>query len=175
MKPQTFFRLALLLPYVLWGVCVLIVTLFGAFDSEWMDRQAPIFLLVEWIVSIYMIGILFWFLPYTLLALFLWIWSLRRPAGTILRMFAASPFILAILIIMEISILVLVPGGIPSISSSMGVANFWAFIGVTTLITLVAGYICVGLGLGLYRLLQRLEIIREPRAQLPGAATQTTG
>lgn len=173
MKSQTFFRLALFLPYVLWGICALIVAILGAVDSEWMDREATIVLLLGWIASIYMIGILFWFIPYTLLAIALWIWSIHRQTGTILRVFVASPLILAVLIILEINIFTFDPESITYFSSSVDSASFWAFNGLAALITLVAGYICVGIGFGLYKLLQRLEIIREPRPELHGVALPT--
>lgn len=171
MRPQTYFRLALLLPYILWGFCVLIVALFGAIDDQWMDRETTILHLFEWIASVYMIGILFWFIPYTLLAIALWIWSLHRQTQTILRVFAASPLILAVLIIVEISIFAFDP---ESFSAAANFENFGSLTALTGLITLVAGYTCVGIGFGLYKLLQRLGIIREPHlAALPEAATQT--
>ena len=91
MKSQTYFRLALFLPYILWGICALILVLFGALDGEWMDQAESILLVLGWVVSIYAFGILFWFIPYTLLAVALWIWSIHKQAQTILRVFAASP------------------------------------------------------------------------------------
>jgi hypothetical protein len=164
-KPQTYIRLSLLLPYVLWAILFLLALL-----QEGSGEGRTNFLGLEFITSIYLAGIFFWFIPYTLLALGLLIWSRHRPEKTILRVFAFSPLMLAVLILLEINLLSIITGGLDTYLSGQGFQNFVALNGLAVVFSLLAGYLCVGFGFALYKTLQSLKIIKE--AQL--AATPNT-
>lgn len=165
MKPQTYLRLSLLLPYLLWVTVFLLTQLEDRLGQPFLPGGATDFLDVGWLAAVYLIGIFFWFVPYTILALGLWIWSLHRQANTIVRGTALSPFILAALILLEINILSIVTGGLDSYLSGSGAADFLALNGLAVVFTLAAGYLCVGIGFGGYKILQALKIIPEPRAE----------
>jgi hypothetical protein len=171
MKPQTYLRLSLLLPYILWGIALLLVSVFGGFDASPVDDKMTIPLLFGWLASFYLVGIIFWFIPYTLLAAGLLVWSVNRQARTVLRVFAASPLLLAILIIIEINVLTFDADSISFLPSAPDFENFMAFNGLAAAITLVAGYFCVGITFGIYRILQRLDLIQETRAEIMSVAT----
>jgi hypothetical protein len=96
MKKPTFIRLSLLAPYVLWVIFTgLIFAMSVVFPSS---ESFPIVSGVIAISFVYSFGILVWGIPYTLLALGLWIWSRGKSADTMTRVFALSPVFLAILI-----------------------------------------------------------------------------
>jgi hypothetical protein len=172
MKPQTYLRLSLLLPYILWGIALLLVAVFGGFEGSFVDDEMTIPLVLAWLVSIYLVGIIFWFIPYTLLAAGLWIWSINKQARTTLRVFAASPLILTVLIIIEISIFTFDPQSISFLPSAPDFENFWGFNGIAALLTLAVGYFCVGIGFAIYKLLQKLEIIKEPGTEIQSLAAE---
>ena len=68
MKPRTYFRLALLFPYLLWGICALIIFLLSSLEFRVLD-----WLLIPFMI--YVLGIILWLVPYTVLAVGMWIWS----------------------------------------------------------------------------------------------------
>ncbi len=109
-----FYRYALLFPYI-----VAILMLFFAYQglrpdgmfgqtsaNENLSDFSKAVLSVIGVFAIYMVitgmiysfGVLYWFLPYTILVVFLWVWSLKKNKSQIYRMFMCSPLILAVLI-----------------------------------------------------------------------------
>lgn len=164
MKTTTYLRLSLLIPFLVWGICVLFFILLSALKpaaSEFMGSNVILGLLF-WMVMFYVFGIIGWFLPYGLLSLILLIWSFRGPAKTLMRGFALSPLAMALLIVIFVSITSLGSGNWDMFSYDT-TENFEYFFGSNlwfVILTLTWGYLCVGLGYGLYRLLQRLGWIK---------------
>jgi len=72
MKPLTYFRLALSFPYILWGICALIFLFVSKLEisGNWNIVLMPLLF--------YVFGIILWFIPYTALAIGMWIWSRNK-------------------------------------------------------------------------------------------------
>jgi len=104
-----FYRLTLLLPYLA-IVILLPFFLFGlgpqiaTSDSNPPDNASEIaqvlsfvFVPLALISFFYFYGAPYWLPPYTVLVIFLWVWSLKRNKAQIYRMFIWSPIYLAVL------------------------------------------------------------------------------
>lgn len=171
MKPQTYLRLALLLPYLLWGFALLLMQGYGGRENPSpLDRIIP--LDFSWILSLYVIGAFFWFLPYTLLALGLLVWSIHKKIRTIMQVFAISPLVLTVLIVIEINLLSIVTQDSSSSLSASNFTNLLALNGLAVALTIAAGYLCVGIGFGLYKLLKSINVIKESETGPQPIATE---
>jgi hypothetical protein len=149
MKPKNFLRLTLLVPYILWGICLLIFYLTSQITSAvWDIMLIP--------VRVYTFGIIVWFIPYTLLALGLLIWSRNKSTKAIYRIYSISPFLLLIFMILE-SIVVSMNTGemVDGMKSTLATSLFLGGL------SLIFGYVCVGIAMGLYKLLQTKNLIKE--------------
>lgn len=166
MKPQTYLRLSLLLPYALWAVLALLASIQGFSGNASLLGEAVEFLNVGFLAALFLVGIFFWFVPYTLLALGLLLWSRNKEVKTIVRVFALSPLLLTALILLEVNVLsiVLEDPGVTWTASHL--RDLMSLNLVAIGLTLGAGYLCVGLGFGLYKLLQQLHIIKEPGTEI---------
>jgi hypothetical protein len=111
----------------------------------------------------YAFGIVFWFFPYLLLSLILLALSFITKAGITMKIFALSPIAMTILTITLLNLLALGTSDDSTILSSSLLKNqdFISFNMLSLIFSLVWGYICVGIGFGLYKLLQHLRIIRD--------------
>ena len=164
MKTGTFLRLSLLVPFLVWGICVLCFIILSALEpaaSELMGSNI-ILGLIFWMVMFYVFGIIGWFLPYGLLSLILMIWSFKSRAQVLMKVFALSPLAMALLIVIFVSITSIGSGSGDSFSYGT-TGNFENVFGSNlwfALLALIWGYICVGIGYGLYKLLQRLGWIK---------------
>jgi hypothetical protein len=150
MKPPTYFKLALLFPYILWGIFAIIFLLASNLDipEKWNIVLMP--------MVFYVFGIILWFIPYTVLAIGMGIWSRNKSTKSLSKSAMLAPVLLAILVSLE-AILVNLP--------SDGVAEFMAdaasqsaLVGV---FSLVFGYVCVGIAAGVYKILRVRNLIRE--------------
>ena len=78
-------------------------------------------------------------------------------------MFVLSPFAIAVLVMTEFTLLsMIIPDSALPVSGLE--ATFLGTVQTNILfggVTLVWGYVCVGLGLGIYRLLKRLNVLRD--------------
>jgi hypothetical protein len=150
MKPQTFFRLALLFPYALWVVCALVFFLLSRLEipEAWNIALMP--------VTFYVFGIILWFIPYTVLAVGLWFWSKNRPITTLRNAALVSPLLFLVLMLIE-TVLVSLPADSVAefIQELLGQA---VMLGV---FSLVFGYLCVGIALGLFKFLQARNLIAQ--------------
>lgn len=150
MKPRTYFRLALLFPYLLWCVCALIVFILSRLESsmDWSVVLMPVFY--------YAFGILVWFIPYTLLAIGMWVWSKNKSKAMLHKKAMIAPPLLVILMLIETTLISLPTDSIEDFTGTM--------LGQTLLIggfSLVFGYLCVGIALGVFKLLQARKLIAE--------------
>lgn len=150
MKHRTYFGLALLTPYILWIVCALTAFLLSGqeISTGWDIVLMPVFF--------YAIGILLWFIPYTLLAVGLWIWSRNKPVPALFRAAMVAPVALGILMLLE-GLLVNLPA---SDLAQLGreLPGQLAMLGG---LSLLFGYFCVGIAWGIYKMLKSRNLIAE--------------
>jgi hypothetical protein len=149
MKPVTYFRFALLIPYLLWGLSVLVVAIAPQeTSSTWTTLLTPVYF--------YAFGILLWFLPYTVLAVGLLIWSRNKQAGALFKAAMIAPLVLAVLMVVEAGLVSIPSGGMSEFGSTLlgQAAVLGGF-------SLVFGYLCVGFALGIYKFLQLRRLTAE--------------
>jgi hypothetical protein len=150
MKPQTFFRLALLVPYILWGIGLLVMLPLSAMENELSETWN--FILMP--IAFYTIGIILWFLPYTILAIGLGIWAKNKSINSLRNTALAAPFLFFVLMSIEIIIVNLPATTITEFLSAIAEQSL-AF-GV---FSLLYGYVCVGIAFGIFKLLQHKNLI----------------
>lgn len=150
MKPRTYFGLALLFPYILWVICALIAFILSGQETStgWDILLTPVFF--------YAIGILIWFIPYTLLAIGLWIWSRNKSVTALFRAGMASPVIFGVLMLLE-GLLVNLPA---SDLAQLG-RELPGQVALLGGLSLLFGYFCVGIALGIYKILKTRKFIAE--------------
>ena len=151
MKHRRLFGIALLFPYLLWGVCLLIANLFSprAVPDIWN------FLLVP--AMYYAIGVMFWFIPYTLLAIGMWILSKNRSVVFLRKLGLLAPVLLAGLILIEY-LIIYIPILISPNSESTGMTGFLLLLVVSSLFF---GYLLVGIALAIFKFLESKNLIEE--------------
>jgi hypothetical protein len=150
MKPQTYFRIALLTPYILWGIGLLVMLALSAMENELSETWN--FILMP--IAFYTIGIILWFVPYTILAIGLGIWSGNKSITALRSAALAAPFLFFALMTIEIIIVNLPPATIAEFLSAIAEQSL-AF-GV---FSLLYGYLCVGIAFGIFKFLQRKNLI----------------
>ncbi len=173
MKTRTYARLSLLIPLLLWVILLLVGMLINfAIPADLRPNGPDTFLgLVEIAILFYLIGILLWFLPYLVLSIAMLVISYKVRLETLQYIFLLSPFAMAILAMMEATLVSLPSGGYAPPSTDL-TSSFTTGIGMNLLmgiginlmmgiLALVYGYICVGIGFAGYKLLQRFGKIRE--------------
>jgi hypothetical protein len=165
MKTTTYLRLSLLIPFLVWGVSILFfmfLSLLNPTGSALMDFNS-VFTLIIWAILFYAFGIIVWIFPYFLVSLVLLIWSFRSRAQALIKVFALSPLVMAILVMIIVNLLL--PGGenqdISSYAQTGNLEGFFASNLWFVFLALGWGYICVGVGWGFYKLLQMLGMIRD--------------
>ncbi len=162
MKTQTFIRLSLLFPYALWIIfAIFMVVMSKVFPAS---ESLPILSGMITISFIYAFGILVWGIPYTILALGLWIWSNKKPASTMKKVFAFSPLMLAVLITVAMYFLIGLEDGISSDFGESALA-----LGV---LSILFGYGTIGIVAGIYKLLQMGNFIKQEDETTSGQPSQ---
>lgn len=151
MKPRTYFGRALLFPYLLWCLCALIFFLISS-------REIPeAWNLVLLPISFYTFGIILWFIPYTVLAIGMWLWSKHKPTTALYKLALASPMLFFALMLLEY-LVVTVPTSTAA-NFTNGLLGQVVFLGVCSM---VFGYLSVGVALGVFRFLQsRNQVVEE--------------
>lgn len=154
-KPQTLLRSLLLIPYLAWGIGLLIVYLGTelAGNSNTPNTFLDIF---TGVVGVYTIGIVVWGIPYTVLVVGLFVWSLNKPAPTIFKVFIFSPFLLSILASIEVALITFLP---PQALTLEDLMDFLAYTLITVIPILGFGYGFVGLGSIIYKAARNLNLI----------------
>jgi len=154
-KPQNFLRSLLLIPYIAWGIALLFSSLAyrpdGNTPNAFLDTFAGF-------ASFFTIAIIGWGIPYTILAVGLFIWSIKKPTPVIYKAFLISPILLSILTIVEVVYITFSP-----LQTAPSLADFQDFLSYTLLaviLTLILGYIFVGLGVIIYKAMGRLNLLR---------------
>ena len=156
MTTQRFIRLSLLFPYILWvvlaGFMLLMSIVFPASES------LPILSGMITVSFVYTFGILVWGIPYTILALGLWIWSKAKPVRTMIKVFMISPLMMAVVVAISISFILSTQDGVsPDIGEA--VLALGAF-------SIAYGYGIIGIVAGVYKLLRMGSFI-QPENEIP--------
>ena len=166
MKTQTYIRSSLLIPYILWAIFLGIAIIASRAPDD-ASASTSLISIITVITTFYVIGIILWGIPYTILAFGLWLWSRGRDLQKTTRVFALSPLFLAILMMLETFILSFdwsdMANGFSQLSTDSG-ASFLTLGGLSILY----GYLCIGLATGLYKILRSLNVFnREEKASTP--------
>jgi hypothetical protein len=165
MKTRTYARLALLIPLLLWVILLLVELLINAVIPADLRSSGPDTFLgvLEIVILFYLIGIVLWFLPYLVLSIAMLLISYKISLERLQYVLILSPFAMAILAMMEATLVSLPAGGFASPSADLA-TKFMTGIGINLMmgiLSLVYGYICVGLGFAGYKLLQHFGKIKE--------------
>lgn len=149
MKPHTYFRLALLTPFFLWGIALLAGLLLYQFKTP------PKFMVILMIpIMFYTIGIIMWFLPYMIVAIGLWIWSRNKSVSTLRNAALTTPVVFYILLLLEALVVYVFSANL--IESTQEVFEMSAILGI---VSLVYGYLCVGIAFAVFKILQIKKVI----------------
>jgi glucan phosphoethanolaminetransferase (alkaline phosphatase superfamily) len=154
-KPQNLLRSFLLVPYLVWGISLLFAYLVSGPAGNLYTSNA-FFDALTGVTSFYAIGIVLWGIPYTILALGLLLWSIRKPVPIIFKVFVLSPLLLSILMVIEIVLISFWPVQVPTAENALDLLKS---ILVVTIPTLVYGYGFVGAGSVLYKVARRINFI----------------
>src|SRR5688572_25355602 len=166
MKPKTFLIAMLFLPYVCWLVALLLSTSRNSLiDYPVLGSILGILIFAS---VIFMGGIVFWGIPYTLLVIGLLIWSKNKSATKIYIVFFYSPLLLTALT----TILFLIIGLGSALISGFQTAlaeNLFSSIWFSFLAALgigIFGYFFVGISAGIYKILEYLKIIKNEEGEI---------
>ncbi len=154
MKARTYVRLSLLIPLLVWGICLLFFIVASASVTE------PVSILsmsvFEWIgrfTAFYVFGIIGWILPYILLALLLLSLSFMWETRILIKVYAFSPIAMTLLTLAFVNLLVLFPwDGTTSANLYAGFQDFTSINLFLAVVILAWSYICFGIGIGVYKL-----------------------
>jgi hypothetical protein len=163
MKLAIYLRLSLLIPLLVWGVCLLFFIIASIPPiNEFAFSESTTTNALFMFIGFYTFGIVIWFFPYLLLSLILLVLSFIAKAGITMKIFALSPIAMTILTIALLNLVALGTSGDSTMLSNPLVKDqdFVSFNLLSLGFSLLWGYICVGIGLGLYKLLRHLRIIR---------------
>ena len=154
MKPRTYFRLALMFPYLLWGICASGLFLLTSLESTALDFLLLLFM-------IYVLGIILWLVPYTLLAVGMWIWSTNKSTAALYKLAVIAPVLLVALMLIESALMSLPAKNIAELTmdSLEQAVTLGAF-------SLLFGYLCVGATLGMYKFLQAKGLVAQEKPSL---------
>lgn len=155
-KPQNLLRSLLLIPYFAWGLALLFAYL-APVSAENLYTANAVFDALAGVASFYAIGIVLWGIPYTILAVGLLLWSINKSAPTIYKLFIFSPFLLSILMAVEIALVSFWPPQAPSLEGGM---EFLSSLLVVVIPSLIFGYSLVGVGAITYKVMKHLNLIR---------------
>jgi len=163
MKPKTFFKSALLIPYILWIIGFLIVYLTSLLpDNPDYSNTNSLGNVIIMVVFYYTFGAIVWFIPYTLLAAGLLIWSRRKPITDIYKAALLSPlFFFGLMSVVSVLLFIDAGGAQEIVNNAKG-----PFL-VISVFSLVFGYLCVGIGMGMYKLLKSRGLIKEEMITTP--------
>jgi len=145
----------MLIPYLLWVICAAVML---PLSSQEFSESLNLVLLP---VIYYLLGIVVWFVPYTILAIGMWFWSKDKPLKSVRTLAMIAPFLFFILAFIEI-VAILLPRE-TSVEPSEYLLNLTVQLGA---FSLGFGYLCIGIALGIYKLLQTRRLILEEHSPL---------
>lgn len=171
MKTNTYLRWSLLIPFIVWMLCLLGFLIAQASPAEDLIFNQSIAVMDYLVIlaAFYLFGIIVWLMPYLLLSLILFLSSFIAPAQVMIRIFALSPLAMTALTLALMNILLFFDFG-EGTASSLPVSSLQEFATSSLAmggISLLWGYICVGIGYGIYKLLRRRGMIRDEQVLEP--------
>ena len=149
MKPHTYFRLALLTPFLLWVIALLAGLLLYQFKTP---TEFTIILMTP--ILFYTIGIIMWFLPYMIVAIGLWIWSRNKSVSTLRNAALTAPVVFYMILLLEALVEYVFSANL--IESIQEVFEMSAILGI---VSLLFGYLCVGIAFAVFKILQIKKVI----------------
>jgi len=150
MKHRKLFGIALLFPYLLWGICALLVYPLSSQEASDGLNFIPL------PIIFYVAGIALWFIPYTLLAIGMWFWSKNKSVASLRKLGLSAPIVFSGLMSIEYSILIF--------SNNSPTTNWAATITILALLifsSMVVGYLFVGIAMVVLNNLQSRKLIAE--------------
>ena len=155
MKHRRLFGIALLFPYLFWGVSVLTANLFSSHNVSdiWNTLLVPILF--------YPVGAIFWFVPYTLLAIGLWLWSKNKTIASLRKLGLSAPIVFSGLMAIEYSIIMFADN-----SSTTDWAGTMGFLALLIFSSLVFGYLFVGITIMIFNTLRSNNLIADEVSSL---------
>jgi hypothetical protein len=159
-------------------ICVAIFVIWSklAPDGPGFDGSEGPMMIVILPLLFYVFGIFGWFIPYMVLSVILFVWSFRSRAQTLMKVFALSPVVMAVIILIFVNALALGDANVNEFMSDPA-ANAQNFLGTNVwyaAITLFWGFLCVGIGYGIYKLLQRRDLIKDEEVMLSMPLNETS-
>jgi hypothetical protein len=166
-RPPTYARLSLLIPILAWvSSLLLLLTAFALLPDLQTTSETPTLVaVVGALLLFYVIGIVYWLIPYLLVSLVLLLISFKSTERVLRVVYLLSPLLMAIMILIVVTTLKITPAEGSLLVSDL-TSNYHDSVGTGVLfafITLVWGYLCVGLGFGGYKLLQQFGTIKEEK------------
>jgi hypothetical protein len=190
MKTRTYARLTLLIPPGIWVISVLLLfAAFGFFpDFLISDEPSAPIASVELLILFYVIGIVYWIIPYLLLSLALLLISFIVTEKVLKVAYLLSPILMASMIMIVVTTTTIIPGvGLLLMDNPTStfqdfvwtdalyvIVALYVILAVIVIYALIWGYICVGLGFGGYKLLQLFGMIKTEeklRSEIIGVTT----
>lgn len=171
MKTNTYLRWSLLIPILVWLLCLLfmIPASLIAFQDPTFGQSNSILDMLFAFAGVYLFGIILWIFPYLLLSLILFFSSFLGSPRVMIWLYALSPIAMTVLTLALMNIVLFAYVGVSAfpdmpVSSLQGYTESTLAVGGMALLW---GYICVGIGYVIYKLLQFLEFIRDEQALEP--------
>jgi hypothetical protein len=176
MKTRTFAHLSLLIPPGIWVISLLLLIAGFAFFPDFLtssETPAPVGA-VELLILFYVIGIVYWVLPYLVLSLTLLLISFMVTEKVLKVAYLFSPILMTSMIMTVVVVTTIIPvvGSllIDSLSSTFQdysltdalyvIVVLYAILELIAIVALIWGYICLGLGFVAYNLLQQFGMIK---------------
>jgi hypothetical protein len=160
MKSITYARLTLLTPYP-----IIIVSILGFISSYYHLKAGYFPNIVEIISGLILYSAVLWFVPYTILAIGLLVWSIRKSFKQFKIAYIGSPIFFAVIFLLYFVVTGITGftnmGEIGSINTIEMAIALLVTLGISIPMSVTIGYLLVGLSLLFYNLLFNLKVIRD--------------
>jgi hypothetical protein len=165
MKTNIYLRWSLLIPFLVWLLCLLfmIPASIITFQDTTLGQSDNILDLLFALAGAYVFGIVLWIVPYLLLSLILFFSSFIGSPRVMIALYALSPLAMTALTLAIMYTFLFAFVGI-SASPEMPVSSLQGYTESTLAVgglSLLWGYICVCIGYGVYKLLQHRRVIQD--------------
>jgi hypothetical protein len=185
-KPITYFRLALLLPYLVAAILIPIAgSGFSALefgpsgDASNIENMLTGFSqIASFISGIYLVGAIFWLIPYTILALILLVWISHKSSEQIIERIRTTPIHLSVLIpIYSFALAYFLKSGdsLVPLPLPMGSNLFVSILALNVCaipLALIVGNVFVSVSTWLYDIFRSWGIIVEDDINIPSAVQE---
>jgi hypothetical protein len=107
-------------------------------------------------VFFFAFGIILWFIPYTVLAIGMWVWSRNQSMRALYKAALIAPLLFLVLMLIEVVLVSLPVESITELTKEL--------LGQSAMLggfSMVFGYLCVGVALGVFKLLKAKNLIVE--------------